>query len=151
MIKESPDYLRARHYSPVLRRFLQREPILFEGGINLYSYTGCDFVNRGDWEGYLPNKQFRHYLIRFDTKPVKGERPNAHVYKGKSQKKELGRIAFDPETKRIEITKGKIPKDVLEFILDYFLRRFPVFNLPLVYPCYLDPSLPGCQNNCEVY
>ena len=44
-------YLRARHYSPVLRRFLQRDPILFEGGINLYSYTGCDFVNRGDWTG----------------------------------------------------------------------------------------------------
>ena len=44
-------YLRARHYSPVLRRFLQRDPILFDGGINLYSYTGCDFVNRGDWEG----------------------------------------------------------------------------------------------------
>ena len=44
-------YLRARHYSPVLRRFLQRDPILFEGGINLYSYTGCDFVNYGDWEG----------------------------------------------------------------------------------------------------
>ncbi len=44
-------YLRARYYSPVLRRFLQRDPILFEGGINLYSYTGCDFVNYGDWEG----------------------------------------------------------------------------------------------------
>ncbi len=46
-------YLRARHYSLVLRRFLQRDPILFEGGINLYSYTACDFVNRGDWEGMM--------------------------------------------------------------------------------------------------
>ncbi len=44
-------YLRARYYSPELRRFIQRDPILFEGGINLYSYTGCDFVNWGDWEG----------------------------------------------------------------------------------------------------
>ncbi len=32
-------------------RLFRRNPILFEGGINLYSYTGCDFVNRGDWEG----------------------------------------------------------------------------------------------------
>ncbi len=54
MIGKSAGYLRARHYSPVLRRFLQRDPILFEGGINLYSYTGCDFVNRGDWEGTIP-------------------------------------------------------------------------------------------------
>ena len=46
-------YLRARYYSPELRRFIQRDPILFEGGINLYSYTGCDFVNYGDWEGEL--------------------------------------------------------------------------------------------------
>ncbi len=46
--------LRARHYSPVLRRFLQRDPILFDGGINLYSYTGCDLVNSGDWKGKIP-------------------------------------------------------------------------------------------------
>ena len=67
------------------------------------------------------------------------------------REKKLGRVAFDPRTKQIEITKGKIPKDVLEFVLDYFLRRSPVFNLPLVYPCYLDPSLPGCQNKCKIY
>ncbi len=44
-------YLRARYYSPELRRFIQRDPILFEGDINLYGYTGCDFVNYGDWWG----------------------------------------------------------------------------------------------------
>ena len=27
------------------------DSIMFGAGINLYSYTGCDFVNRGDWEG----------------------------------------------------------------------------------------------------
>ncbi|TCK05303.1 RHS repeat-associated core domain-containing protein [Phorcysia thermohydrogeniphila] len=47
-------YLRARYYSPKLRRFIQRDPILFEGGINLYNYTGCNFVNYGDWQGKLP-------------------------------------------------------------------------------------------------
>ena len=124
---------------------------MFEGGINLYNYTGCDFVNYGDWWGYFPYKQFRHYLIRFDIKTIKGERPNAHVFKGKSQKKEIGRVAFDPKTKQIEITKGKIPKDVLEFISSLFLKRFPIFNFPIINPCYLDPSLPECYNNCEVY
>ena len=46
-------YLRARYYSPELRRFIQRDPILFDGGINLYGYTGCDFVNYGDWWGLI--------------------------------------------------------------------------------------------------
>ncbi len=49
MIKESLYYLRYRCCSSQVRRFLQRDLILFEGNINLYSYTGCDFVNYGNW------------------------------------------------------------------------------------------------------
>ncbi len=41
----------ARYHSSVPRCLLKRDSIIFEGGINLYSYTGCDFVNYGDWEG----------------------------------------------------------------------------------------------------
>ena len=54
-------YLRARYYSPVLRRFLQRDPILFEGGINLYSYTGGDSVNYGNWEGLFGTESCQIY------------------------------------------------------------------------------------------
>ena len=54
-------YLRARYYSPELRRFIQRDPILFEGGINLYNYTGCDFVNYGDWEGLFGTESCQIY------------------------------------------------------------------------------------------
>ena len=54
-------YLRARYYSPELRRFIQRDPILFEGGINLYNYTGCDFVNYGDWWGLFGTESCKIY------------------------------------------------------------------------------------------
>ena len=56
-------YLRARYYSPELRRFIQRDPILFEGGTNLYSYTGCDFVNYGDWWGLFGTESCEYYDI----------------------------------------------------------------------------------------
>jgi len=33
--------------------FSSATPYSLREGINLYSYTGCDFVNYGDWEGTL--------------------------------------------------------------------------------------------------
>ena len=60
-------YLRARYYSPELRRFIQRDPILFDGRINLYGYTGCDFVNYGDWEGRFPIKLIIIAMISYKT------------------------------------------------------------------------------------
>ena len=38
-------YYRARYYSPQLRRFIEPDPIGFEGGMNLYAYVGNDPVN----------------------------------------------------------------------------------------------------------
>ena len=34
------DYLKARYYDPAVGRFLSRDPIGYEGGLNLYSYVG---------------------------------------------------------------------------------------------------------------
>ncbi len=52
MLPEAQLYhLRARAYSPALGRFLQTDPVLQNGGMNLYEYVGDDPVNASDPSG----------------------------------------------------------------------------------------------------
>jgi RHS repeat-associated protein len=46
-------YYRARHYSPVLGRFLQPDPIGTSGASNLYAYVGNDPLNATDPSGLV--------------------------------------------------------------------------------------------------
>ena len=44
-------YYNFRHYSPSLGRFLSRDPIQEQGGLNLYAFVGNKPINFGDWKG----------------------------------------------------------------------------------------------------
>jgi RHS repeat-associated protein len=48
-------FMRARYYSPVLRRFINADPIRFGGGLNWYGYCGGDPLSFIDPNGMLPD------------------------------------------------------------------------------------------------
>jgi len=47
-------YVRNRTYSPTLGRWIQRDPIGYSGGINLYEYVGGRAANKADPNGTQP-------------------------------------------------------------------------------------------------
>ena len=51
-------YYRARMYSPTLGRFMQPDPIGYQGGVHLYAYVGNDPLNRIDPSGLMASDLF---------------------------------------------------------------------------------------------
>jgi RHS repeat-associated protein len=66
-------YYRARYYSPLLQRFISQDPITFNGGVNLYAYTGnapTDFIdaagtNKADPRPYCITYFFKDACANF--------------------------------------------------------------------------------------
>ncbi|MEW6026192.1 MAG: RHS repeat-associated core domain-containing protein [Planctomycetota bacterium] len=56
-------YYRARYYTPITGRFIARDPIEYEGGINFYTYVGNNSVNKIDPSG----TGFWDYLRRYNA------------------------------------------------------------------------------------
>jgi uncharacterized protein RhaS with RHS repeats len=71
-------YYRARYHDPVEGRFISKDPIGFEGGINLYAYVQNNPINWIDPDGLSKTKGIQQgndeYLRRLrDTKGVRDE------------------------------------------------------------------------------
>ncbi len=62
-------YNRARYYDPRIRRFLQRDPVGYTAGINLYSYVGNNPVNFADPLGW--EKEPSSLILKPFSRPVK--------------------------------------------------------------------------------
>lgn len=60
-------YLRARYYNPKVGRFISRDPIGYEGGINVYAYVYNNTVNHTDPYGLLTCEERCERLYRIDV------------------------------------------------------------------------------------
>ena len=72
------DY-RNRYYSPGLRRFIEPDPIGFEGGMNLYAYVGNDPVNAIDPWGLWGLGDIIKPLTKYGTKEAVSPLINKYV------------------------------------------------------------------------
>lgn len=75
-------YYKARVYEPELGRFLQTDPIGYEGGINLYAYVGSDPVN---WTDPLGLRPCLVYAVDDKGNPLPGAGPVGDCNSGSGQ------------------------------------------------------------------
>lgn len=69
-------YYGLRYYSPTLGRFINKDPIEEQGGLNLYGFVGNDGVNRWDYLGmtvqYAPRSGWLLYGEQGNTQALTG-------------------------------------------------------------------------------
>jgi RHS repeat-associated protein len=70
-------HYKARLYSPMLGRFLQTDPVGYQGGLNLYAYVSDDPANTADFGGTCPVQTCKGG----DMPEIEGGSPNPeHAY-----------------------------------------------------------------------
>ena len=68
----------ARDYDPVVRRWTSKDPIGFDGGVNLYAYGANDPVNRSDPSGlFFCNNTDKPILVGGGTGTGSGHGPGS--------------------------------------------------------------------------
>ena len=79
-------YFGRRFYSPRIARWLSRDPIEEDGGLNLYAYCGNDLVNKVDVIGERPLKTYEGWTIVNGLNDAEFHTYNCTEFKGKGTK-----------------------------------------------------------------
>jgi RHS repeat-associated protein len=112
-------FMRARYYDPEVGRFINKDPIEYEGGMNLFVYVENNLVNLADllglrieWGAYAINNPFvRYNLWRLNREIIKcgisDDKFVLQISGGDRFKDLLGKIR---SLTNYEIVKGSDPK-----------------------------------------
>ena len=99
-------YYNYRHYSPSLGRFLSRDPIAEQGGLNLYAFVKNNPVIRWDFRGGTSNNNCKPCLSPYDQCLRESEEKHKEclrkVEEEIAHKLMLNQLTFDETSRRIE-------------------------------------------------
>jgi RHS repeat-associated protein len=93
-------YYRARYYDPALGRFLQRDPLGVDDGVNLYAYVGNNPINRADPSG------LRNILVPGTA--ISGKRENAWWQPESEFAAAFARVTKEKSTQPLDWPGGNI-------------------------------------------
>jgi RHS repeat-associated protein len=108
-------YYGYRYYSPMLQRWINRDPIEEEGGLNLYEFCKNDSFNYYDYLGHIPDfatfwSEYNNYRYKYKTAKniwdIIGGTLKAEMYKNLPEGKHPNSCAA-----RISLTLNAIPEN----------------------------------------